>query len=298
MRIGINIPHLDPEGRILDAKGIMQRAKMVEDSGLDGIWEGDASYFRGFYTECDPLMWTTLCAAATDHIEVGLAVLQVGLREPVDLASRLMSTAAVTRNRFTCGVGAGSTQRGAFEAVGVRFEDRFKVFYQKMDIIRRLVKGEEVDGTVIPPWPETKGGPHFVLGAWHSEISIKRAINEYDGWMSSSGMTNITVMAEGIKIYRDLGGTRAMTTTCPVDLRAPNRKLAEDEQFNLQCGPEEAAERLHRVAELGFDDICLRFSDHRHQGRTLGTASYTADDLAEIRSLLPKDDRKPYDDQG
>ncbi|OLT12168.1 hypothetical protein BJF78_24875 [Pseudonocardia sp. CNS-139] len=83
-----------------------------------------------------------------------------------------------------------------------------------------------------------------------------------------------------------------MTTTCRVDLRAPNAALAEDGPFTLICGPEEAAERLHRVAELGFDDVCLRFVDHRETGANR-RAQFSAEDLEQIRSLLPKDARVP-----
>lgn len=292
MRIGIDVPPNDSQGRLLDAKEVMRRAKMIEDAGLDGIWHGDASFYRGQYTEVDPLQWSLLCAAATEHVEVGLTVLQVPLREPVDLAQRLLTTHALTGGRFTAGVGAGSTFRGAFQAVHVPYDERFAVFHAHMEKIWKLLAGEEVDDATIPPFPGTEGGPRFVLGAWSSPVSLKRAARDYDGWMSSSGLTNITVMGEGLKRYRDLGGQRAMTTTCRVDLRAPNAALDEDGPFTLICGPEEAAERLHRIAELGFDDVCLRFVDHRETNANR-TAQFTAEDLELIRSLLPKDTRVP-----
>ncbi|MBO0714463.1 MAG: LLM class flavin-dependent oxidoreductase [Acidimicrobiales bacterium] len=294
MRIGIDIPHSDERGNVLDVKGIMRRAAMVEAAGLDGIWNGDGSFFRGSYTEVDPLLWMAGAAAGTEHIELGLTVYQVPLREPVDLAQRLMTITQLARGRFTCGVGSGSTEQGAFSFVGVPFEDRFRILYRSMARIRRLLDGETDEGVVLPPWPGAVKGPRFVLGGWHSPISLKRAATEYDGWMSSSGLTNLRVMSEGIKRYRDLGGTRAMTTTCRIDLRAPNRKLSDEEPFNVVCGPEEAAERLGRVAELGFDDVCLRFVDHR-QRIGFASPSYSADDLEEIRSLVPKDGRRPYE---
>lgn len=290
MRIGIDIPPNAPDGRLLDAAGIMKRARMIEDSGLDGIWNGDASYFRGVYTEVDPFQWMLLAAAATQRIEVGLTVLQVPLREPVDLAQRLLTIHALTGGRFTAGVGAGSTRGGAFDAVDVPFEDRFKVMYSHMSTIRRLLNGEVVGQAQLPPFPGTKGGPRFVLGAWHSPVSLKRAVSEYDGWMTSCALTSLKVMGEGIKRYRDLGGQRAMTTTCRVDLRAPDKPLDREAPFNLMCGPQQAAERLHEVMELGFDDICLRFADYREKPG-LGRANFTAEDLAEIRSLVPRDPR-------
>jgi alkanesulfonate monooxygenase SsuD/methylene tetrahydromethanopterin reductase-like flavin-dependent oxidoreductase (luciferase family) len=288
MRIGVDVPPLREDGTLLDSKELMAKAKMIEDAGLDGIWTGDASYFRGQYTEVDPLQWSVVAAAGTNHIEVGLTVLQVPLREPVDLAQRLLTIHALTNGRFTAGVGAGSTLRGAFQAVHVDYENRFKIFHSHMDKIRRLLNGEEVDDAVIPPFPGTEGGPRFVLGAWSSPVSLKRAVRDYDGWMSSSGLTNIKVMGEGIKRYRDMGGQRAMTTTCRVDLTAPDEKLDEDSSFTLICGPKEAADRLNRLVELGFDDVCLRFVD-RNEEASKRRRNFTMDDLELIRSLLPKD---------
>ncbi|HEY0247213.1 MAG TPA: LLM class flavin-dependent oxidoreductase [Gryllotalpicola sp.] len=288
MRIGVDVPPLRADGTLLDAKELMAKAKMIEDAGLDGIWTGDASYYRGQYTEVDPLQWSLVAAAGTERIEVGLTVLQVPLREPVDLAQRLLTIHALSNGRFTAGVGAGSTLRGAFEAVHVDYENRFKIFHAHMDKIRRLLNGEEVDDAVIPPFPGTEGGPRFVLGAWSSPVSLTRAVRDYDGWMSSSGLTSITVMSEGIARYRDLGGQRAMTTTCRIDLSAPDEKLDEDGPFTLICGPAEAEERLGRLAELGFDDVCLRFVD-RNEAPSQRRRSFTSEDLEQIRSLLPKD---------
>lgn len=292
MRIGLDFPGFHG-GERYDAHRYMQWAAMIEASGLDGIWLGDTTYSRGGIARYDPLMLILLALAGTEHVEVGSTVVQIPLHNPVDYAQRLMTVAGLSRNRFTAGVGSGSTEMGAFDVYGVPFEDRFKILHSHMDVIRRLLKGEQVGSAILPPWPETRNGPHLVLGAWYSGVSIKRAATEYDGWMSSSGRTNIKIMEEGIKRYRDLGGRRAMTVTCSIDLTAANEPLKDDEGFNLVCGPKEAAERLHRVAELGFDDICCHF---RREGK--GGAPFTAADLEEIRSLLPKDDRKPYDDVG
>jgi alkanesulfonate monooxygenase SsuD/methylene tetrahydromethanopterin reductase-like flavin-dependent oxidoreductase (luciferase family) len=265
---------------------------MVEAAGLDGVWKGDGSYFRGQYTEVDPLMWVLLVAAATETIEVGLAAYQVALREPVDLAQRLMTITALTRGRVTCGVGPGSTDTGSLAAVGVPFAQRFGVFHERMATLRRLLDGEPVGAALIPPWPEAVPGPRFVLGAWYGDRSVRLAAEQYDGWMSSAEMTSLRVMADGIRRYRDLGGTRAMTVTCRIDLRGPNRTLDEDGPFDLLCGPEEAAYRVHRLMELGFDDLCLRFVDHRTDPPT--PREFTADDLHQIRSLVPRDLRGPY----
>jgi alkanesulfonate monooxygenase SsuD/methylene tetrahydromethanopterin reductase-like flavin-dependent oxidoreductase (luciferase family) len=290
MRISINMPLKDSDGNALDAKGIMTRARMVEAAGLDGIWMGDG--ISPGMTRPDPLMWLLVACAATDHIEVGTSILQIPLRNPVELAQRFLTLQALTHGRFTIGIGAGST-RSNHESVGVDFEQRFSLLKNHMDVIRRLCNGETVGTANLNPWPSALGGPRFVVGAWYSGIWLKRAAQDYDGWMSSAGRTNLKTVAEAIQRYRDLGGKRAMVSTCAVDLTAPTLPLADDEPFHLRCDPTEATRRLQRLVDLGYDDILLVKADHTRRV-PLYEPDYTADDLAAIRGLVPKDDRKPY----
>src|SRR5262249_59167653 len=104
---------------------------------------------------------------------------------------------------------------------------------------------------------------------------------------------NLRTVADAIARYRDLGGKRAMVSTCAVDLTAPTTPLADDEPFHLRCDPAEATRRLQRLAELGYDDILLVKADHTRRA-PLYEPDYTADDLAAIRALLPPDPRPPY----
>jgi alkanesulfonate monooxygenase SsuD/methylene tetrahydromethanopterin reductase-like flavin-dependent oxidoreductase (luciferase family) len=290
MRIAINMPLKDFQGNPLDARGIMARARMVEDAGLDGIWMGDG--ISPNMTRPDALMWLLVAAAGTNRVEVGTSVLQIPLRNPVELAQRFLTLQALTRGRFTVGIGAGST-RSNHDSVGVDFDKRFALLKDNMDIIRRLCNGETVGLANLNPWPQVKGGPRYVVGAWYSGIWLKRAARDYDGWMSSAGRTNLKTVAEAIHRYRDLGGQRAMVSTCAVDLSAPTTALAEDEPFHLRCEPAEATRRLQILADLGYDDILLVKADHTRRV-PLYEPDYTADDLAAIRALLPADPRPPY----
>jgi hypothetical protein len=106
--------------------------------------------------------------------------------------------------------------------------------------------------------------------------------------MCSAGRTNLTTMREAIARYRDLGGTRAMVSTCIVDLRSPTKKVSDDDSYYLRCSPEEARERLGRLAELGFDDVLLVKADDANP-RPLYEPDFTVEDLEEIRTLVPKD---------
>ena len=46
-------------------------------------------------------------------------------------------------------------------------------------------------------------------------------------------------------------------TNIAVDLDQPTTALADDAPFHLRCGRQAAAERLQRLAALGFDDAIL-----------------------------------------
>jgi alkanesulfonate monooxygenase SsuD/methylene tetrahydromethanopterin reductase-like flavin-dependent oxidoreductase (luciferase family) len=260
MRIGFSVPFKKPDGGALTAREAMHRAKITEEAGFDSIWVGD-QMGRG-NTRPDPIMWMVLCAAATEHVEVGVAVLQVPLRRPVDLAQRLMSAHALTGGRFRAGMGAGST-RIDFSASGVVYEDRFRILNESLKIIRGLCRGEKVGDADLKVWPDTAGGPPLFIGSWGSDIWIKRAGRSYDGWLTSGGAggNNFRNMKEGIGKYRDAGGKRALVATVQVDLNGSSPPPSDESRFTLQCSPEEARERVGLVAELGYDDLLLRGDD-------------------------------------
>jgi hypothetical protein len=102
------------------------------------------------------------------------------------------------------------------------------------------------------------------------------------------------VLSESIKTYRDLGGKRAVAATIAVDFWGPHNELRDDGVFNLFCPPAEAAERLAMLEGLGFDDVILALVNRGHGEGRKGLArryDFTDEDLAQVRALLPRDDR-------
>jgi alkanesulfonate monooxygenase SsuD/methylene tetrahydromethanopterin reductase-like flavin-dependent oxidoreductase (luciferase family) len=306
VRIGINVPFRDSKRELLDGAGVASRARMIEAAGLDGIWIGD----HLSPTRPDPLLWLLTAANATEHVEIGTAIYIVPLRRPHDLAQRFVTLQALAPGRFTLGVGTGSLM-SEFEMVGVSFDDRFRLLHEEMELIRAICDGKppetalsegarsqtflgvrNVGGALrSAPWGQIVGRPRFVLGAWHSESQLRRAVADYDGWMCSAGRTTYRTMTDAISRYRQLGGQRALIATCSVDLRATTTSLGPDDPFHLECQPEDARERLQRVADLGFDDILLAKTDTEHRFGGGFEHDFTMEDLEEIRSLLPKDER-------
>jgi len=147
-----------------------------------------------------------------------------------------------------------------------------------LPVIRALCRGEPSGDAEFHPWAHQPAGPPILIGAWASGSWVRRAAQEYDGWMAS-GHSPFREIAEGIKAFRDSGGGRAMLVSVTVDLHARER-VTEDDVFRLKCEPNEAADWLARVAELGDDDVCLVRIGHTE-------ADLTEEDLYQIRALVP-----------
>jgi alkanesulfonate monooxygenase SsuD/methylene tetrahydromethanopterin reductase-like flavin-dependent oxidoreductase (luciferase family) len=124
-------------------------------------------------------------------------------------------------------------------------------------VMRRLWKGEQVGAANIKPWPGTEGGPRVLLGSWASEQWVRRAAEDFDGWMTPGANTGFNNLRDAIKRYRHAGGQRAEVTSVRVDLTGAHEPLDPDGPFRLVCSAQEASDRLQRVAGLGYDDVIV-----------------------------------------
>jgi alkanesulfonate monooxygenase SsuD/methylene tetrahydromethanopterin reductase-like flavin-dependent oxidoreductase (luciferase family) len=270
MRVGMILPRNEPGGGPLTSSSLPDGARQIERAGFDGIWVFDALN-RGFILP-DPLTALAVAGTVTDRVELGTCILQLGIRQPVEVVHRVMTTHLICGDRLSLGVGAGST-KDDFLACGASYEDRFATFAASVDLLRTIFRGDPVPGVDLTPWPAVAGGPRMLIGAWAGSAWIERAAQEFDGWICSAAKGGR--LAEGITHYRACGGTRAIVTNITVDLGGPEEPLAEGAPFGLVCGPRQARERLTRLADLGFDDVILR------------TAEHTDRHLEAIRALVP-----------
>lgn len=273
MRLGVILPTAQPNGGKFTGEALIAGAQLVEQIGFDSVWCFDA-IGRGMILP-DPLIAVSVAAAVTQRLEVGTCVLQVPLRRPVELAHRILTAHLVCQGRLLLGVGAGSTQTD-FDAIGLDYTTRMRQFEEALPIMRRLWKGEQVGTADLTPWPAALGGPPVLIGSWAGQRWIPRAAQEFDGWIASAAKTSFATLAEGIRRYREAGGKRAIVTNIAADLGEPTTALDDHASFHLRCAPAAAADRLRRLADLGFDDAVI-------VQRTPTAAHLTA-----IRSLLPR----------
>jgi alkanesulfonate monooxygenase SsuD/methylene tetrahydromethanopterin reductase-like flavin-dependent oxidoreductase (luciferase family) len=238
------------------ARRIADYARRIEAAGFPGIWVGD-SLGRGRPT-LDPLAMLAAVCSVTERVELGIAVLQVPLRHPVELAHRVQSVQMLSGNRLRLGVGSGST-RADFELLGGDYERRFRTFMTSLDTMRTAWAGGTVNGGALTPWPGCEGGPPILLGAWRSPRWITYAAKQCQGWTPSGRFSSWEDLEAGMRIYREAGGDNAVLANVTIDLaeRPESASLAQVAHVSLICPPDEARRRLKRVAELGFDEILL-----------------------------------------
>jgi len=243
-------PRDRPLGRVVDY------VRRIEKSGFPGIWVTD-SLGRGRPT-LDPLVVLGVLSAATQRVELGTAVLQVSLRNPIELAHRVQSVQALSGGRLRLGVGSGST-RADFDLLGADYDQRFRTLMSSLDIMRRAWRGEAVNGGTLSPWPGCEGGPPVLLGAWRSPRWIAYAAKQCQGWIASGLYSSWEDLENGMRLYREAGGNNAVLANVVVDLR--NRpepgSLAERAKVSLVCPSDEARQRLKRIEQIGFDEVLI-----------------------------------------
>ncbi len=256
MRIGIGlIPQVLADGGSVPRR-IVEFGERAEALGFAGVWVTD-SMARARPT-LDPLSVLAMLCGVTRTIELGTCVVQVPLRHPVEHAHRAQSLHLLSGGRFRFGVGSGST-KADFEALQQDFEGRFKALPAYLAVMRRVWAGEGVYGPPLPLWPGTEGGPPVLLGAWRSQRWIDYAVTQCQGWIASGIYSGEADLEAGVAMYRAAGGTRAVLANVFVDLRPEPalNPLIAGAKVSLICPPDEARQRLGRLAALGFDDVLL-----------------------------------------
>jgi len=147
MKVGLYLPNL-----AFDADGIDHVERLrhwivrSEELGFDSIWVVDHLLrARDMYarTWLEPLISLTFAASLTSRTLLGPGVVLLPLREPVMLAKQVATLQVLAKGRFILAVGTGWFGP-EFEATGTRREDRGARTDEVLDIVKRLLAGEEV----------------------------------------------------------------------------------------------------------------------------------------------------------
>lgn len=150
MRVGVTVPlgYGDTaDGRAPTFGETLEFARVAEASGLDSIWVYDHLLFR-FPPEPEEGLneaWTTLTALAAlvPRVELGALVMCSSFRNAGLMAKMAATLDDLSGGRLILGLGCGWHQP-EYDAFGYPFDHLVGRFEEDLEVITRLLRGEEV----------------------------------------------------------------------------------------------------------------------------------------------------------
>jgi len=176
-----------------DPQGLIAYARRAEALGFDSLWVWD-HIFLGVdppFPVLDSLTLLSAVAARTTSIKLGTGVLVLPLRNPTVAAKALGTLDVISKGRLILGVAAGWYAR-EFDAVGVPFKRRGRLFERNLEILSRLwtedrvtlqVEEHNLREAVMRPRPVQKPRPPILIGGYVDAV-LKRVATSGDGWLT------------------------------------------------------------------------------------------------------------------
>lgn len=190
---GLAIRNFVGPGEVPDVAGLYAYAERAEALGFESLWAWDHVLLgvEPSFPIIDSITTLGAVAARTSRIKLGTGVLVLPLRNPVVAAKALGSLDVISGGRLILGVAAGWYAR-EFDAVGVPFKQRGRIFERNLDILMRLwteervtLKADEFNlrEAVMVPRTAQRPRPPVLIGGY-VEAVLKRAGTVGDGWLT------------------------------------------------------------------------------------------------------------------
>ncbi len=172
MDIGIGLPNAVVG---VDRDGIVDWARRAEKAGFSSLGTID----RIVYPNYEPLISLAAAAAVTERIRLVTDILLSPLRSNTALLAKQAATVdSLSGGRLVLGLGVGGREDD-FEASGVEFTERGKIFEQQLQELSKLWKGEG-EGDFGPPVPNGDR-PTLLIGG-EADAALRRIARYADGW--------------------------------------------------------------------------------------------------------------------
>ena len=163
-----------------DPDALIAYAERAEELGFESLWAWDHVILgvEPSFPILDAVGTLTAIAARTTRIKLGTGILVLPLRNPTVAAKALGTLDVVSKGRLILGVASGWYAR-EFDAVGVPFKQRGRLFERNLDILTRLWTEDRVTlrRTVQRPRPP------ILIGGYVDAV-LKRAATKGDGWLT------------------------------------------------------------------------------------------------------------------
>ena len=176
-----------------DIDAVYAYAERAEALGFESVWAWDHVILGvdPAFPILDAVGTLTAIAARTRRIRLGTGILVMPLRNPTVAAKALGTLDIISGGRLILGVAAGWYAR-EFDAVGVPFKQRGRLFERNLDILIRLWTEERVTlkvdefnlrDAVMRPRPAQRPRPPILIGGYVDAV-LRRVATMGDGWLT------------------------------------------------------------------------------------------------------------------
>lgn len=198
----------DPEARLAEH---LEQVRFVRDAGFHSVFAGQ-HFLPAPFQMLQPVPLLARLAAETGDLRVGAGILLLPLLNPVEVAEQAATLDVLTGGRFVLGVGLGyrDEENAAF---GVPAE-RVRIFREKLDVVRRLLEGEEVtasghgyrlEAARLAPRPLQRPRPPIWMAA-NGDAAVRRAARLADTWFVNPHAT-VAEVERQLALYRAARGS-------------------------------------------------------------------------------------------
>jgi len=239
-------------GEFQTAAAVAEVARAMEAAGVDACYvtdhpAPDAAWLRqGMgHDALDPFTAFGFVAASTTTLMMHTNILVMAYRNPFITAKAAATLQVLSGGRLILGAGAGY-QKVEFEALGVDFHKRGKLFDEYLEVIRKAWAG----GTVVhegmnfnaagnDPRPSLSNPPPIWIGGGSGK-AIERAALRGDGWSpffaapsmtaanQESGIHSVEQLGESIKRIQDMRAAHGLIGSFDVAIGARARINVND----------------------------------------------------------------------
>jgi alkanesulfonate monooxygenase SsuD/methylene tetrahydromethanopterin reductase-like flavin-dependent oxidoreductase (luciferase family) len=174
-----------------DPDSLFAMSNEAEKLGFDSVWAWDHLLLgsRKVFPVLESLTTLAMIAARTTNLKVGTSVLIMSLRNPLLLAKILSTIQFMSHGRLILGTASGWYKR-EFDAAGVKFEKRGKIFEERFKLVRSLLSDSDVsqsaEGYLLSHAsiePKPKVAIPMLVGGYAKQV-LQRAGRISDGWIA------------------------------------------------------------------------------------------------------------------
>lgn len=190
---GLALRNFAPHTATPDIREVLDYAARAEQMGFSSLWAWDHILLgsKNPFAFLESLSVLAALAVTTEKARLGTGVLVLPLRNPVVLAKVTSTIDRMSGGRLVLGVASGWYER-EFDAVGVPFAERGRVFERNAEILKRFWTEERVDGSedgmefrgaVMLPRPLQQPRPQLLFGGYVDKV-LRRVATMSDGWLT------------------------------------------------------------------------------------------------------------------